>query len=500
MNEDKKEKLKEYLNCIDKIISNGKYKDNWDSLANHPVPTWYKNAKFGIFITWGVYAVPAFGNEWYPRLMYREGTKENLHHLSTFGSTKEYGYKKFVPQFKNENFNPAKWSKLFKESGAKFVLPVAEHCDGFQMYDSDLSDWNSVNKGPHKDMLGLLKKEVEKSGMVFCTSSHRAEHYWFMSAMREYESDFDPKEVEYSDMYWPSHIDPFPRHDGIYEIHQVSGFDVDTLFMEDWLARSCEIVDKYKPSIMYFDWWIQVEPMRPYIKKFAAYYYNRALEWDKPVTINYKNDSFMYSAGVRDFERGQLSELSPDFWQNDTSIAEKSWSYTKTNEYKSPVDIVCNLVDICSKNGSLLLNIDPKADGTIPHKTESILKEIGSWLKINGEGIYNTSYWKKYGEGPTKTMEGSFTDSLRSQFTSKDIRFTYKTGAIYAFVMKWPKSSIIHINSFGVNSKTCNSLIKNISILGYSKEIIYNRENEFLTVEAKNINSSYPVCIKISID
>lgn len=509
MKEMSHDKLNAYLEKIDTVIANGTYKDNWESLQDHKVPTWYKKAKFGIFLHWGVFSVPAFGSEWYPRWMYYKDTgfpfaeAVRAHHLKTYGETKDFGYRKFVPMLTAEHFDAHQWVSLFKEAGAKFVMPMAEHHDGFQMYGSELSRWNAVNMGPHKDTLGLLKNEIEKQGMVFATSSHRAEHYWFMGGMRKWESDFDPEVVKYGDLYWPSNKEPFPfdPKDKTKQCQdQVSDVKVDTLYLQDWLARSCEIVDKYQPKDVLFDWWIQVEPFKPYLKKFAAYYYNRALEWNQEVTINYKNDAFGFSTAVRGYERGQLTDISPVYWQSNTSLYKNSWCYTEQNEYKEPQEILQDLIDVVSKNGSFLLNLGPKADGTIPPKDVAILKKIGAWLKLNGEGIYDSHYWKIYGEGPTKTPVGHFSDGLRKPYTTQDVRFTYKNSNIYAFVLKWPEDGKVKISTFGVGSKVCNALIKNVEVIGSPDGCSYKREQEYLEVSAPSLKSDYPVCIKIRVD
>ncbi len=500
--------MKDYLKVIDQVIENGKYKDNWESLVNHKVPDWYRNAKFGIFIHWGVYAVPAFGGEWYPRFMHQENAYpgENSyfhHHIKTYGKHKDFGYKDFVPMFKAEKFDPAQWAELFKDAGARFVMPVAEHHDGFQMYDSNLSDWCASKKGPMVDVLGELKRECEKRDMTITASSHRVEHYWFMSGMREFDSGFSG-EAEYSDMYWPSYKEPFGEEGAAVTTDQGSIHvgDLDPIFMEDWLARTCEIVDKYKPKIMYFDWWIQVSAMKPYLKKFMAYYYNRGLEWGEEVTINYKNDAFQHTSAVRDIERGQLSDVSPFFWQNDTSVAKNSWCYTENNDYKQSYEVICDLVDVVAKNGSLLLNIGPKADGTIPKEDEKILRDVGEWLKINGEAIYDSYPFRKYGEGPIVTEEGHFTDTKRKSYTTEDYRFTYKAGALYIFAMRGAGDGVYRIRTLSNNGKKFNPSIEKAELLGYNKECKVIQDDEYLTIVSEYIptNKDLPVCIKLSID
>ncbi len=490
-----------YLATIDQVIAQGTYKDTWESLMHHPVPTWYRKAKFGIFIHWGVYSVPAFGNEWYPRTMYKEGTKEFEHHLKTYGSHTDFGYKDFVPMFRAEKFDAKQWAELFQKSGAQFVMPVAEHHDGFQMYQSDLSEWCASKMGPKRDVLGELKQAVEQLGMTFTASSHRLEHYWFLHPDGDFEHDIASCNA-YGDLYWPTKQEPFPHnrsinfHDG-QEV--VSGFEIDKAFMEDWLVRTCELVDKYQPKIVYFDWWIQIACMKPYLKKFMAYYYNRAKEWGVEVTINYKNDACMYTSAVRDVERGQLAHIAPDFWQCDTAVAKNSWCYTEGNDYKKATDIICDLIDICSKNGSLLLNIGPRSDGTIPAKDRQILEEIGQWLAVNGEAIYGTTYWKKHGEGPTKTQEGHFTDTLRKPYTHEDFRFTFKDGNLYVFAMQWSKSGKVAVQALGSQQSLCNAPFEKVEILGYDGKVSVARNADCLTLQADGIVTDKPVVMKIEL-
>ncbi len=502
--------MKSYLKTIDEVIANGKYKDSWESLSNHKVPDWYRNAKFGIFIHWGVYAVPAFGNEWYPRNMYLKNADNNKvyeHHKNTYGEHKDFGYRDFVPMFKAEKFDASEWAELFSEAGARFVMPVAEHHDGFQMYDSDLSDWCSTKKGPMKDIVGELKRECEKRDMVITTSSHRVEHYWFMAGMRTFESDFskyadEAGNIPYGDIYWPSYPEPFLEEGKAVTTDQDSVYtkELDHTYLEDWLVRTCEIVDKYRPKIMYFDWWIQVEAMKPYLRKFAAYYYNRAAEWGEEVTINYKNDAFQHTTAVKDIERGQLSDVSPFFWQNDTSVAKNSWGYTEGNDYKQPHEVVCDLIDVVSKNGSLLLNIGPKADGSIPQEDAHILKEVGRWLKVNGEAIYDSYPFRKYGEGPTEVLEGHFTDTLRKSFTEEDIRFTFKTNTLYAFCLKWPKDGVVRIKMLGLKSLKFNALVHKTEVLGSDKACTFKLCDDYIEIKGEHPETDYPVCIKITID
>lgn len=483
----------EILEQVDQVIAKGRYKDDWESLVTHPIPKWYQDAKFGIFIHWGVYSVPAFGDEWYPRKMYIKGTPEYKHHLEMYGNQKDFGYKDFIPMFRAEKFDPVQWMDLFENAGAKYVMPVAEHHDGFQMYDSDLSKWNARQMGPHRDVIGELKVEAEKRGIVFTVSNHRAEHCWFFNGGTFYDSDVvDP---EYEDFYENQQYCDEGRSQDIYICPP------DKEHMDNWLARVCELVDKYHPKIVWFDWWIQNMAWKPYLKKFAAYYYNRAEEWGEEVTINYKFDAFMLRSAVFDIERGQLDSIHPLLWQNDTAIAKNSWGYTENNEFKKPWDLVADLVDIVSKNGCLLLNVGPKSDGTITEEETSILLAIGKWLNENGEGIYGTTFWKVYGEGPTEIPSGSFTDVDRQPFTSKDIRFTCKGSTVYAFVLKYPEDGQITINNLRRALDMSSDIhVESVEMMD-GETCLFRRDEAGLHIKGKKgYKTEYPVCFKIKTE
>ena len=274
-------KIDAAMKKIDAVVQKGPFQPNWASLEKFQIPTWYADAKFGIFIHWGVYSVPAFGNEWYPRNMYLANDKSGdfQHHVATYGPQSKFGYKDFIPMFKAEKYSPADWAQLFKNAGARFVMPVAEHHDGFQMYASDLSDWNAAKMGPKRDLVGDLAKEVRKQGLHFAASSHRAEHWFFMEGGRTFDSDV--KDPKFAGLYAPAQPKRLP---GAKADNQPS-----EKHMKDWLARTCELVDNYKPEVVWFDWWIEEPAWVPYLQKFAAFYYNRGAEGGKPTALNYKN-------------------------------------------------------------------------------------------------------------------------------------------------------------------------------------------------------------------
>jgi alpha-L-fucosidase len=448
------------------VKSRPKYKASWESLKRYEIPDWYKDAKFGIFIHWGVYSVPAFGSEWYPRQMYLKGSPEFKHHVKTYGPQKKFGYKDFIPQFKAEKFNADHWAELFRKAGARYVVPVAEHHDGFAMYDCSLSGWCAAKMGPKRDIIGELADAVRKQGLVFGLSSHRAEHWWFMNGGMQFDSDVrDPKNASF---YGPAKPDTVPP---------------DSTYLNDWYNRTVELVDKYKPQLVWFDWWIEQPVFSPYLQKFAAHYYNRGLEWNRGVAINFKNKTFPDNTAVLDIERGQLSGIRDPLWQTDTAVSKNSWGYVTVQDYKTPDSIVDDLVDIVSKNGVLLLNIGPRPDGTIPEPEEKILLDIGQWLAKNGEAIYGTRPWTKFGEGSTRVVEGSFNDTKRQAFGSEDIRFTTKGKILYAIILDWPKDGKVMVRSLGSNAGSGIKKINKVELLGSAEPLNWARGADGLAVQ-----------------
>lgn len=422
------EDMRRDLAAIDEVIERGRFKPDWESLQQHRTPRWFEEAKFGIFIHWGVYSVPAFGSEWYSRNMYVQGSPEFEHHVKTYGPQKDFGYKDFIPMFKAERFDPDAWADLFAHAGARYVVPVAEHHDGFQMYASRLSHWNAAEMGPKRDVLGELTEAFHRRGLVNGASSHRVEHWFFMGHGKDFDSDIH-EPLKRGDFYWPAMPEPdhWDQHSKPEPTHE---------YLDDWLLRCCEIVDRYRPKVLYFDWWILHEAVQPYLRRFVAYYYDRADEWGEEVTVCYKQDSMMFGTAVPDVERGQLAEAKPYHWQTDTAIALNSWGYTENNRYRPAGEILQDMVDIISKNGNLLLNVGPKPDGTIGDEDRAVLTAIGDWLKANGEAIYGSKPWKRFGEGPTQIVEGQFTDGTKKGFTSRDVRYTVNGGNLYAIVMR----------------------------------------------------------------
>jgi len=439
---------------------------DWDSLGAYRVPEWYRDAKFGVFIHWGVFSVPAFDSEWYPRNMYIEGSKAFKHHVETYGPQSKFGYKDFIPMFRAEHFDPDAWVDLFARAGARYVVPVAEHCDGFAMYNSDVDPWNAAKTGPKRDVVGELAAATRNRGLHFGASSHRAEHWWWYHGGMQFDSDVrDPR---YAVLYGPAQPESLPGDDPVKEPdpnHLEKWLAPNRAFMDDWLARSTEIVDKYHPDFMYFDWWIGQPAFQPYLQRFAAYYYNQAARQHQPVVLTYKMNDFPENAAVLDIERGKLDAIRLLPWQTDTSVSIHSWGYVQNDSYRTAKSLIDELVDVVSKNGNLLLNVGPKSDGTIPDKARKILLEIGAWLDTNGEAIYGSRPWLVYGEGPTKVTSSAL-DTDRQEYTAEDIRYTTHNGALYAIAMGWPEGGELRLHSLYRGNPYLTGDVCSVRLLG----------------------------------
>ena len=482
------------LNEVERGIKVGPFRADWESLQKYEIPSWYQDAKFGIFIHWGVYSVPAFGNEWYPRNMYREGSDEYKHHIATYGAPDKFGYKDFIPRFKAEHFDSAAWARLFKEAGARYVIPVAEHHDGFAMYDSGLSDWTAAKAGPHRDIIGELSKAVRAEGLHFGVSSHRVEHNFFLGVGRQIRSDIN--DPQYAAFYGPAHNwleakDSTPLSNDFTYVSQA--------WADDWLARATEIVDKYHPELIYFDWWIGQPSIRPNLTRFAAFYYNQSLHYGDHIgVINYKDYAMQDHSAVLDVERGQLGDIRPLHWQTDTSVSNKSWGYIKDDTFKTPQFIVHQLVDIVSKNGNLLLNIGPRSDGTIPDEVQQVLRGVGAWLNANGEAIYGTRPWRVYGEGPTKVATGAFHDTDTTPYTSEDFRFTTAGAALYAIEMSKPERNDVIIRSLAAQQPDAKK-VASVSLLGSGDSLPFEEKADGLHIHPPaELQSSFAYVYKIT--
>jgi alpha-L-fucosidase len=462
----------------------------WDSLAQYRTPDWFRDAKFGIFLHWGVYSVPAFGNEWYSRNMYVPGNKAFEHHIDTYGPQTTFGYKDFIPLFKAQNFDPNAWLDLFVQAGVRYVVPVAEHCDGFAMYNSDITPWNAARMGPHRDVVGELATATRTRGLHFGVSSHTAEHWWWYGRGRSFPSDVRDMTPETAKLYGPAAYMNLPGPDGITNdekepdpSHLELWLAPDQPFLDNWLARSTELVDKYHPDFIYFDWWIGQPAFKPALQQFAAYYYDRSAARHQQPVLTYKQESVPANVATLDIERGKLDTLRLLPWQTDTSVSIHSWGYVEHDEYRTAKSLIHQLLDTVSKNGNLLLNVGPKSDGTIPEEARAVLLEMGTWLRINGDAIYSSRPFTVFGEGPTKAPKNSTEKNQDIQvYTPQDIRYTTsKSGSIlYATALGWPSGGSVTLHTLYAGNPYLPGRVCAVTLLGTSQSIAFHQEPDGL--------------------
>lgn len=472
----------------------------WDSLAQYRTPDWFRDAKFGIFLHWGVYSVPAFGNEWYSRNMYIPGNAAYEHHIATYGAQDKFGYKDFIPMFRAERFNPTAWVDLFARAGARYIVPVAEHSDGFAMYASDITPWNAAAMGPHRDVVGELAAATRARGLRFGVSSHTAEHWWWYGEGRSFPSDVREamtatgKSPVAALLYGPAEAMNPPGPNGNVvgtpddakepdPNHLERWLPPDQAWIDNWLARSTELVDKYHPDFFYFDWWIGQPVYKPALREFAAYYYNNSAQRNQYPALTYKEESMPANAATLDIERGKLDTLRLLPWQTDTSISIHSWGYVEHDEYRTATSLIHQLIDTVSKNGNLLLNVGPKSDGSIPDEARAVLLEMGAWLSLNGEAIYGSRPFAVFGEGPTKDPKNSTEKNSDVQtYTARDIRFTTSRDGrtLYAVALGWPSGSTLTIHTLYQSNPYLAAPVCSVRLLGSTANIPFTQQPDGL--------------------
>ncbi|MFD3839135.1 alpha-L-fucosidase [Streptomyces sp. NPDC058642] len=429
------------------------YTPDWDSVDQHPpAPEWFQDAKFGIYFHWGAFSVPAYDNEWYPRNMYQAGSNANRHHIATYGQPPAWPYHyfidgakdlagntvKFAPKLKSAGgkFDPEEWVQLFVDAGARFAGPVAEHHDGFSMWDSQANEWNSVNKGPGLDLLRLFATAIRAKGLKLLVAMHHAYNF---TGFYEHA--------------------PAQTDGSLKKLYGQLGSSAENQL---WYDKLKEVIDRAQPDILWQDFNLDaVDEQR--LLNFLAYYYNQADSWGREVVATYK-DGMHAKGAVFDYERGGPADLTDPYWLTDDSISSSSWCYTQGIGYYSVQQMLHSFLDRVSKNGNVLLNIAPMADGTIPQAQKDILLGIGDHLRRFGESVYATRAWTAYGEGPTKMGGGSFTHPTAG--TPQDIRFTRtKTDdVLYATVLGWPGGSLT-IKTLASNRIDLSSLTS-VKLLG----------------------------------
>lgn len=443
----------------------GPVKPTWASLQeNYSIPSWFRGAKFGIFMHFGIFSVPAHGNEWYEKYLYAGGEDNVLTmlfghdralrindgpqstrawHTEHFGPPDKFGYKDFIPMFKAEHFDADAWAALFKKAGARYVMPGAQHHENFAMWDSKVTPFNSMQMGPKRDIIGELTAAVRRQGLKVGVANHGIENFQFINPPRELAEKMKAEQSDLYDPKWADFYNYADRSDAAME-----------LFLVNWYERNVELIDKYQPDLIYFDNGVDQRYLDPLKLQIAAYYYNRAKSWGKQVSFTTKKAAFAPSgtntktiASILDFEGSPPDGIRGGSWVVDRPISSNSWGYVEGMKANSAETVIGWLVDTVSKNGSLLLNVSPKADGTIPQDQQDTLLAVGKWLEVNGDAIYDTHAWTKFEE------KGD-----------DHIYFTVKGQNLYAIVMGNGAGTKVTIHSLARGGEAGN--VRAVTLLG----------------------------------
>ena len=454
--------------AVTKPMAPGPIAPTWDSIQkNYQTPEWFKGAKFGVFMHWGLYSVPAHHSEWYEKEMYGPML---AWHTQTFGPPEKFGYKDFIPLFTQSQFNADEWAELFKKAGAQFVVPTAEHHDNFAMWDSDVTPFNAMKMGPKRDLIGELSVAVRKQGLKFGVSNHGMENFTFINPSPELTARLQAAKADLYDPQWAAFYNVADRSPAAM-----------TRFLTDWVNRNLELIDKYQPDILWFDNGVNLRVLDPLKEHVAAYYYNRALQWGKQVSICTKyiayapsNDDTKQIGSIIDFEKvGSRSPagIRPGPWVVDDAIG-STWGYTQGMRVSTAGSIIPKIIDTASKDGTYMLNLSPMANGTFPDDQKRTLTDIGAWLAVNGDAIYGTHAW--------------------TQFAEQNWHFTVKDGALYAIGAQGGQSKITSV-------PTSVGTVQKVELLGSQEPVEFSQDENGLTVQVPaQQKGKLPFALKIT--
>ncbi len=439
--------------AVAKPVPAGPFQPTWGSLEkNYRAPSWFEDMKFGIFMHWGVFSVAAHHNEWYEKHMYAADAQWHAEH---FGPQEKVGYKDLIPKFTAAKWDPAAWAMLFKKSGAKIVMEMGEHHDNFALWDSQVTPFNAKQMGPHRDLVGDLAAAVRAQGMKVAISNHGVENFTFIAPSHEIRERLEAAHADLFDPAWASFYNVADRSDAAL-----------IRFLTDWVNRNDELIDKYQPDMLWWDNGANLRVLDPLKLRIAAYYYNRALQWHKEVTLGTKfncfapsNDDTKQIGSIIDFEKvGPRSPagIRPGPWMVDDTIGNSSWGYVEGLKISSAESIIAKLIDTASKGGLYMLNISPMADGTIPDNQQQVLLKIGAWLDVNGDAIYGTRPWKQFAEGSW--------------------HFTSKGTVIYALATTWPGPEAVIAALAGVK-------VNSVTMLGSPTPLEFTQDAQGLKIQ-----------------
>lgn len=459
----------------------GPFRPTWQSLIDgYSTPDWFRDAKLGIWAHWGPQCVPEFG-DWYGRQMYIQGNPFYDHHLANYGHPSETGFLNIIGQWKADAWQPEELLDLYEAAGARYIVAMAQHHDNLDLFDSQYHPWNSTRVGPGKDIVGTWERLVRARGLRFGVSNHGAHAWHWWQTAYGYDAEgpkagrrYDAATLTRADGAgtWWEGLDPqelytgptFAPPNGIGSIAEMNAWhdardgqwietppENNPAFTRSWVARQRDLVDRYKPDLVYFDNYGL--PLGQHGLDATAYLYNASLEWrgELPVVNGKRLEPEKRRGIVETVERGFNDSLMPEPWQTDTCIGD--WHYNRSrfehHSYVPARSVVQRLCDVVSKNGNLLLNIPMRGDGSIDGDERAILADLAAWVRINGEAIFESRPWRIYGEGPTAVVAGMHGEGDARPWTAQDIRFTTRAGTLYAIALDWPEDSKLVVRALG---------------------------------------------------
>lgn len=444
---------------------------NWSSLAAaFRVPDWFRDAKFGIWAHWSAQCVPENG-DWYGRQMYIQGNPYYDHHLKHYGHPADTGFIEIENRWKAEKWDPEYLVRLYKQAGAKYFMALANHHDNLDTFDSKHHAWNTLRVGPKKDIIGTWEKIVRREGLKFGVSNHSSHAWHWWQTAYGYDAE-GPRAGQRYDAFrlrkedgrgkWWEGLDPQELYtgpsmvppDGItsakalndwHDVHSGRWMEFappeNPHHVAKWLLRQKDLVEKYKPDIIYMDDYAL--PFGPVGLEALAHYYEQSIAWHGQVDVvmtGKKLTPYQQTALVNDVERGFVEGVQEQPWQTCTCIGD--WHYNRARfdqkSYVPAAKVIQRLCDVVSKNGNLLLSVPVRGDGTIDSEEEKIVAGIGRWMQRNGDTLHGSRPWRLNGEGPTQTLSGHMAEGKTRDFTAEDVRFWTKDGALYAAFLGWP--------------------------------------------------------------